>query len=80
MPRRQPERIDGSFIDYLALGRGRVDGETIAMITTRLQPEDNLIVNNLMLTQEQALRLRDDLNFEFPEDEFPAEDRRFIDV
>jgi hypothetical protein len=76
---RQPEQIDGSHVDYLALGRGtNVNGE-VGMISMRLLPDQNFRVSNLLLTLEQVLRLRDDLNFEFDQKEFPAKERLYPD-
>lgn len=73
------ETIDAQHIEYLALGRGHNERGVVGMLTVRLNPEDSMEVHNLNLTLDQVLRLRDDLNFEFDQDEFPEKNREYPD-
>jgi hypothetical protein len=47
----------------LALSAGTMEGKVKAILTFRMFPEASFAALNIAISKEQAIRLRDDLNF-----------------
>jgi hypothetical protein len=62
--------IDGHFntsvVDLMAIQPARLTNTegrpSVALLTFRLEPSESYAVRNIALTQQQCIRLRDDLN------------------
>ncbi len=51
--------------EYLAASAGKMEGRPKVILTFRLTPEASFAAVNIAISNEQAIRLRDDLNYVF---------------
>jgi hypothetical protein len=51
--------------EYLAASGGKMEGRPKVILTFRLTPEASFAALNIAISKEQAIRLRDDLNYVF---------------
>ena len=66
------ESVCGQSAEILSVTRGCVAKEAVAILTVRLNPTRPFAPTNLLFSVEQAIRLRDALNREFPVGAFPT--------
>jgi len=63
--------VDAKETEFLSSSKGLSNGEVVGLITCRLIT-GKFMPTSLLLSKEQIVRLRDDLNRNFPRTEYPA--------
>ncbi len=59
---RDPEKTVAHIVELLSVCPARIEGQPVAVLRMRLEPQESFESINLALSKEQAYRLWDDLN------------------